>query len=606
MNKKSPNSRRRFGAVTLLYAALLPTAFAASTTISVNFGSNLSTMPAQGLGVCTAVYDNSLISSAVSSALVNAGVKAVRYPGGSYADAFNWQTTTMNGGAYLDSNDSFDNFMNTVVNPTGAKAIITVNYGSNPSNNGGGDPNVAAAWVKYANITKGWGITYWEIGNEVGGNGYYAYQDWEYDLHFLDQTAADRVGQSVLSPTAYGQNAVTFINAMKAQDSSIKCGVGFDTVYQPYNDSLLTACASVVDFVVIHWYPGGSESALLQTPSQIPGLVSSAHSQISSYVGSRAGSVGIMVTETGAGTVTGQATALFAADDYLSWFENGIWNVDYQELHNGFLDANNNLLGPAYGAKMAGILAAPGETFVTTSSGSSLIATHATKKANGHYDVMLINKDPNNSYTVTVNVSGATLASSGTRYDCSNTSGVSQSTLSGIGASSFSITVPAYTITVVDIAPGSGGGGGGGTIANGTYKIINRNSSLALEVVSAATTNTAPIDQRIYAAGSNQKWTVTSLGGGQYEIVGVGSGKSLDVYGDGTANGTKIDIYPYSGNANQKWSFTATSGGYYRITPANATGSCLDVTGASTSNGTLVELWNSNGGNNQQWILQSP
>jgi hypothetical protein len=157
-------------------------------------------------------------------------------------------------------------------------------------------------------------------------------------------------------------------------------------------------------------------------------------------------------------------------------------------------------------------------------------------------------------------------------------------------------TMNSYSVTVTS----------GGPVANGTYKIINRNSGLALDVVGAGTANGTLVDQWTYNAASNQKWTVTSLGGGEYSVVGVGSGKNLDVVGAGTANGTGIDIYSSNGNSNQKWSFTATSGGYYRLTPANATGSCLDVKGSSTSAGALTELWTYSGGNSQQWIFQSP
>ena len=71
---------------------------------------------------------------------------------------------------------TFDNWIDKVVQPAGAKAIITVNYGSDPTDTSAGDPNEAAAWVDYANNTKGLGIKYWEIGNEVGGNGYYGDQ----------------------------------------------------------------------------------------------------------------------------------------------------------------------------------------------------------------------------------------------------------------------------------------------------------------------------------------------------------------------------------------------------------------------------------------------
>ena len=44
--------------------------------------------------------------------------------------------------------------------------------------------------MRYANVTKGYGVKYWEIGNEVYGNGHYG-ADWEADNH------ADK------SPTGY-------------------------------------------------------------------------------------------------------------------------------------------------------------------------------------------------------------------------------------------------------------------------------------------------------------------------------------------------------------------------------------------------------------------
>src|SRR5450631_859059 len=120
--------------------------------VTVDVSKPMATMPLQGIGVCTAVYDNNLIDTKVAPMLTAAGIKAVRYSGGLYADIFNWQNTTVNEGGYVNSNDSFTNFMKTVVNPAGAQAIITVNYGSNPTGTAGGDPNVAAAWVACANV----------------------------------------------------------------------------------------------------------------------------------------------------------------------------------------------------------------------------------------------------------------------------------------------------------------------------------------------------------------------------------------------------------------------------------------------------------------------
>jgi predicted alpha-1,6-mannanase (GH76 family) len=148
--------------------------------------------------------------------------------------------------------------------------------------------------------------------------------------------------------------------------------------------------------------------------------------------------------------------------------------------------------------------------------------------------------------------------------------------------------------------------GAGGVLTNGTYKIVNRNSGLAMDVKGLSTTNGSTVQQYAYNGGANQQWTVTSLVGGEYKIIGVQSGSALDVVGSGTANGTRIDIWSYNSGANQQWSFTATSGGYYSLTPANAVGSVLDVQHSATTNSAPLQIWSSNGGNSQQWILQAP
>ena len=99
----------------------------------------------------------------------------------------------------------------------------------------------AAAWVSYAK-SKNYGVRFWEIGNEVYGNGEYG-NDWEEDLH------------SDHSPTAYGTNALSFISAMKAQDSSIKVGVvltcpgSFPDGQSPdWNSNVLEQCGSKIEF----------------------------------------------------------------------------------------------------------------------------------------------------------------------------------------------------------------------------------------------------------------------------------------------------------------------------------------------------------------------
>ncbi len=432
----------------------------APANVTVSAANTMAAMPLQGLGVCTATYDGSLISSPVATRLAAAGIKAVRYPGGSYADIFNWQTTTGNDGAYVNSSDSFDNWMNTVVNPAGAQAIITVNYGSNPANNAGGDTNVAAAWVDYANNTKHWGIKYWEIGNEIGGNGYYGTtQNWEYDLHYPETNAATRVGQPALSPAAYGTNAVQFIKAMKSKDATISCGIGFAPGNNAYNTPLLQAVGTNADFVIIHWYPGSDTASTLAASATISSTLNSSRTELTNILGAaRASQINIAVTETGAGNAVGAPVALYAADNYLTWIENGVVNVDYQELHSTpavFLQGSQQPACGYYGALMSRLLANVGDTFIKTTSAQSELRVHATTRSDGMTGVMLVNLDPLISISATVNITGTNLASTGIWYQFGLTNinaatimpayPISTNLVSGLG-NSFAISVPAYTM----------------------------------------------------------------------------------------------------------------------------------------------------------------
>ena len=142
--------------------------------------------------------------------LKQAGITTLRFPGGSVTDVYHWQTNTASQGQYINSANTFDAFMG-VVTQSGAQALVCVNYGTNTAGNAGGDPSEAAAWVDYANNTKKYGVKYWEVGNEVYGNGEYG-SAFETDLH------------SDHSPAAYGTNVAQYVSAMKAKDATIKVG----------------------------------------------------------------------------------------------------------------------------------------------------------------------------------------------------------------------------------------------------------------------------------------------------------------------------------------------------------------------------------------------
>ena len=149
---------------------LLPL-ISSAANVTVNVNSPLAVMPDQGIGLNTATYENALCDSTlyvVTQRLAAAGITAIRYPGGSYADVWNWAQNTYNPGvpAYYNANDTFDNFMNKVVNPAGAKAVITIDYGSDKFGTNGvatNDIAEAAAWVAYANVTNHWGVKYGKL-----------------------------------------------------------------------------------------------------------------------------------------------------------------------------------------------------------------------------------------------------------------------------------------------------------------------------------------------------------------------------------------------------------------------------------------------------------
>jgi hypothetical protein len=94
-------------------------------------------------------------------------------------------------------------------------------------------------------------------------------------------------------------------------------------------------------------------------------------------------------------------------------------------------------------------------------------------------------------------------------------------------------------------------------LANGTYKVINRNSGKSLEVASYGTANNSNIQQWGYVGIPSQKWTITATSGGYYSVKSVHSGKALDVAGVSTTDGANVNQWTYVSGNNQQWSFQA-------------------------------------------------
>ena len=503
-------------------------------TVTVDFARHGNIMAPRAMGIHTSIYDGDMTSEAGLPLLRNAGITTLRYPGGGYSDNYHWSThkmtywkTNPQNVGYVAPHTGFGEFAR-YVEKLGGTSIITVNYGSNLQGKGPGEPKEAAAWVAYANAlpndtrvigvdgagndwkTVGYwasmrasqplatddgynflrighpapfNIKYWEIGNELFGNGYYAKDDtggFEEDLHApYAQNEHDnpkiRAKNPKLSPFAYGEGVVEFSKAMKAVDPRIWTGAVLNTPpadnsWGPdWNPEVMRACGSVVDFVIIHWYTGAllppdwkklDNANFLDTPhSELPQMIASLLELFKKYAPGR--NVGFAVTEMGARPYS-QVTdpyvhGLFAADAYASLIEDGVNNIDWLELHaNQFLAPgnapNDGVQGTAYyGIQMVHHLLNWNDAMVMSKSSNALVSAHAALRRDGSMGVMLINKDPKNTATVKLKLNDATgINLTGTRFVWGKSVApekamVHQEPFTAPG-SSFTVQVPPYSI----------------------------------------------------------------------------------------------------------------------------------------------------------------
>jgi hypothetical protein len=233
------------------------------------------------LGMNLAVwYDDVANASSIVTASENAGLAALRWPGGSTSDDYHWNGTGANpttgvapvpstcGGAYQNSDTNYLNFINDLEYadtslPTGFDVALTADYGTNPACTGGGSPNEAANWVQYA-YANGGKVSYVTVGNEEYGS-------WEEDMHAVQH-----------DPTTYASavsGSTGYYDLIKAQSSATKVGVIVDAncttangCTNGWDSTVLSGAAGYYDFVEYHYYPenpgGETDSFLVNTAPQ--------------------------------------------------------------------------------------------------------------------------------------------------------------------------------------------------------------------------------------------------------------------------------------------------------------------------------------------------
>ncbi len=171
----------------------------------------------------------------VREALANAGIRAVRWPGGSESDLFHWRTNHVCPDAFANLSSTFDRFMSEIARPLRLKVSITLNYGTNETCDGPGDVAEAIAWINHAGRMHD-RIARWTIGNEVYGS-------WEADRHEKPHDAA----------TYAEAVATSWYPRIKAAQPRARIGVVVEPGRHPDWDTIVLSRARY-DFVELHFY----------------------------------------------------------------------------------------------------------------------------------------------------------------------------------------------------------------------------------------------------------------------------------------------------------------------------------------------------------------
>jgi hypothetical protein len=213
------------------------------TAISVNQAVSGPKVTDQLLGMNMADwYDPT--DPAILPAFKAAGIKAIRWPGGSWSDDYHWQTNSMctgtplAPGGWAHPNGVYKNIINDVEIPGGLDVALTANYGTDTTCTKGGDPTEAAGWLTYAEKNGGT-VSHMTVGNEEYGT-------WETDLHAKPN-----------DPTTYATAVTTgYYPDIKAVDKNVPVGVVVNPGNVPDWDTIVLANAKY-DFVEYHFYPQG-------------------------------------------------------------------------------------------------------------------------------------------------------------------------------------------------------------------------------------------------------------------------------------------------------------------------------------------------------------
>ncbi len=244
------------------------TSVTATATVTVTTASVSVNPAAPGIAVTNrllgmnlpAWFDDVGNAAAINMAFQQAGIQAIRWPGGSWSDQYHWgyqtgssslvtpyqctcstaNSCTANSTAW-GGYSTFAEFVSAIPQGGPYDLALTADYGTNEACTAGGDPKEAAAWAAAA-VTDGVTASHITVGNEEYGN-------WETDLH---STPND--------PTIYASAVVGstgYYKLIKAASPNTLVGIDADAdnTAGGWDDTIMSNAKGYYDFVEFHYYP---------------------------------------------------------------------------------------------------------------------------------------------------------------------------------------------------------------------------------------------------------------------------------------------------------------------------------------------------------------
>ncbi|MBB6461784.1 Ig-like domain-containing protein [Flammeovirga kamogawensis] len=419
--------------------------------------------------------DRAAGSRTLATAITETGSKRLRYPGGEKTNYFFWTADPLNpdpttnywSGSYADgarTTLNFDEFM-TLCQETGAEAHVNValSIWDTVTLN----KTMAAEWVRYSNITKGYNVKYWEIGNEM----------W----HDSKQSQWAKFPLNVNSLAA---KVIEYSNAMKAVDPTIQIGVSWKAHEA---QQLINLCGDALDFIAISNYTngGGTSYANYKNGTNVDLLKVDEGLTLPTVISEFnhadwTDSNWDLANNTGKGLINFDLIGQILKSSKTAY--GCLWNTRWYPDENGVygglkwdaVDNQNNLTAVAKPLALWEKFIK--DDLVQVSSGSAdVVAYAAYDKNNGDLNVFLINKETS-SNNINLNISSVNGYSTaevwqfkGNNESDTNPS-VSQLNNSTLTSNTISYALPSTSITVFSMTKDEGQNALVTPVEGGTYE----------------------------------------------------------------------------------------------------------------------------------------